>query len=190
MTDDTLLLDRRDRLPDALRVLVEEYPRDAWEGEPGFNALIRFWLDRHLMFRRILEKLTDETETALDGGDPARFAQGLSRYGSMLVGELQMHHRIEDAHYFPVLASKDSRVERGFEILDSDHHVLDARLERFVGTANDVLTGLAEATDKTTVIGRFEPALRDLGRLLDRHLVDEEELVVPVILKHGSAGLE
>ncbi|MFT6944794.1 MAG: hypothetical protein ACJAUW_001372, partial [Yoonia sp.] len=31
--------------------------------------------------------------------------------------------------------------------------------------------------------------LRKLERLLDRHLVDEEELIVPVILRFGSAGL-
>jgi len=30
----------------------------------------------------------------------------------------------------------------------------------------------------------------DVKKLLDRHLIDEEELVVPVLLKHGTAGLE
>ena len=187
---DPLALDVRDRLPDALRVLVEEYPRDAWEENAGFNALIRFWLDRHLMFRRITERLTAETEAALDGGDPARFAQALSRLGSTLVGELQMHHRIEDAHYFPVLASKEAKVARGFEILDSDHHILASRLETFVTEANTVLGGLRDSKDPKTLIAGFGGGLSGLDRLLDRHLQDEEELVVPVILKHGAAGLQ
>ena len=187
---DPLALDVRTRLPDALRVLVEEHPRDDWDADPGFNALIRFWLDRHMMFRRIVERLGAETEAALDGGDPARFGQALSRLGSTLVGELQMHHRIEDVHYFPVLAGKDARVSRGFEILDRDHHLLDARLEGFVTGANGVLGRLRDSDDPRTDVAGFRPALTDLSRLLDRHLEDEEELVVPVILKHGTAGLE
>ena len=37
---------------------------------------------------------------------------------------------------------------------------------------------------------RFQADLAQLERFLDRHLLDEEELVVPVILKFGLDGLE
>ena len=49
-----LALADRKKLPDALRVLLEDYPRDGWELDPGFDGLVRFWLDRHLMFRRLM----------------------------------------------------------------------------------------------------------------------------------------
>ena len=39
-----LSLARRDGLPDALRVLLAEYPREAWESHPNLTALMRFWL--------------------------------------------------------------------------------------------------------------------------------------------------
>ena len=40
-----------------------------------------------------------------------------------------------------------------------------------------------------TAAGRFRDELAHLEQLLDRHLIDEEELIVPVILRYGSAGL-
>ena len=76
---DPLDLDRRTGLPDALRILAEKYPREIWEAHPEFNALTRFWLDRHLMFRRLQGMLIAETETYLDRtADPARYAANLS----------------------------------------------------------------------------------------------------------------
>ena len=48
---DDLALGVRAGLPDALRVLLADYPREGWESHPHFTGLVRFWLDRHLMFR-------------------------------------------------------------------------------------------------------------------------------------------
>jgi len=47
-------LRHRKGLPDALRVLLEQYPRALWESHQNFDGLTRFWLERHLMFRRAL----------------------------------------------------------------------------------------------------------------------------------------
>lgn len=182
-------LESRDRLPDALRVLLEDYPREAWEADPGFGGLVQFWLQRHLMFRRMMELMSTETETMLDGGEAARFGQAVSQIGSRFVGELQMHHQIEDAHYFPVLAAHDPRIRKGFEILDKDHHALDGHLAGFVSSANAALQGLSSAEDPKRLVSGFQDELARLTALMDRHLEDEEELVVPVILAHGTAGL-
>ena len=38
-------------------------------------------------------------------------------------------------------------------------------------------------------VGDLNEALLGFDKLLDRHLVDEEELVVPVLLKYGMQGL-
>ena len=37
-------LETRQGLPDALRYLVEKYPRDIWESHRNFDELTRFWL--------------------------------------------------------------------------------------------------------------------------------------------------
>jgi iron-sulfur cluster repair protein YtfE (RIC family) len=182
-------LARRTGLPEALRALVAAYPREAWEAHPHFAGLVRFWLERHLMFRRLDAALAAETQAAISGDvDPRAFAATLARLGSAFTGELVAHHHVEDMHYFPLLERREGRLARGFAMLDRDHHALDAHLAAYAEAANAVLrkTGAPDLPDR---IGAFEEQARRLGSLLDRHLIDEEDLVVPVILKHGPGGL-
>lgn len=189
-TETDLALETRTALPDALRVLLEQYPREAWAQDPNFSGLIRFWLDRHLMFRRLLASMLSETEQTLDGALEARvFGAHLSRYGSMFVGELHGHHSIEDQHYFPLLKSLDTRVSGGFDILDRDHHAIDGHLAEFAESANLALRGIAAGEASKDNVATFLDHLRSVNVFLDRHLVDEEELVVPVLLKYAPAGL-
>ena len=187
--DSTLALGRREGLPDALRVLLDDYPRAGWEGDPGFDGLVRFWLSKHLAFREMLAILTRETEAAADGADPARFAAVLSRLGGRLVGDLHGHHGIEDAHYFPRLARMEPRLEAGFALLDGDHHALDGHLERFVDAANGLIGQASAPARLRGEAAGFAERLSGFEGFLDRHLVDEEELVVPVLLRHGTGAL-
>lgn len=181
----------RSGLPDALRVLAERYPRPGWEAHPEFNALTRFWLDRHLMFRRLQDMLVTETQGALDRkADPRRSAASISRLAGLYLNELEGHHRIEDGHYFPLLRAQDPRLVAGFDLLDADHHALHEGLETLAARANAALRGLAAKPADLTPSGALLTDLERFGRLLDRHLTDEEELIVPVILEHRGAGLE
>lgn len=182
-------VDRRSGLPDALRILLQEYPRDDWAQAPGFDGLIRFWLQRHLMFRRILDALQETTQEGLNRAiDGRRLAATISRHGGLLVQELHTHHVIEDTHYFPVLQKRDARIAVGFDILDADHHALDARLNAFTEAANDSITALLDGADSVDPAARFQGALQGLHGLIDRHLEDEEDLVVPVLLRYGTEG--
>lgn len=184
---DALQLDLRTGLPDALRVLLRDYPRAGWETHKGYDGLIRFWLDRHMMFRRILEQMQTQTEDVIDRRiDLRRFQQQTGRLGSMFVQELHGHHTIEDDHYFPVLKEKDARIASAFDLLDHDHHAIDGHLNTFVEHAN---AALRMQTGGETVIGQFHSTLADLSRMLDRHLIDEEDTIVPVILHYGAGGL-
>jgi hemerythrin-like domain-containing protein len=182
-------LDQRSGLPDALHVLLSVHPRESWKAHPDFHGLVSFWLERHMMFRQLMQHMTRETEALLDGDRDAHgFAQGIARYGGLFVDQLHGHHHIEDHHYFPLLRQKDERIERGFDLLDADHHALDGILNRFVEQANGAIRG-AGGPDPRTAAGPLLTELRDLQRLIDRHLEDEEDLVVPVILLHGADGL-
>ena len=53
--------------PIPLRLLAERYPRIGWEAHPHFTALTRFWLDRHLGFRRMQAMLADDTRASSTG---------------------------------------------------------------------------------------------------------------------------
>ena len=185
MMTDLPALEDRTGLPEALRVLVEAYPRDGWTRDPGFNGLIEFWLGRHMMFRQFMGQMTETLERAADGAPVEGVAPLFSRLGGAFVSQLHGHHQIEDVHYFPVLAGKDSRVAQGFTLLDRDHHALDGHLNRFVTGANALLGLVREPGRFASTAHRFHGEVAQLGGFLERHLTDEEDLVVPVILKYG-----
>ena len=183
-------LHTRAGLPEALRVLLKDYPREAWEADPAFSDLIRFWLERHMMFRRLMDILGSEAEAALDGKmEPTVFGAHLARYGRLLTQELHAHHSIEDHHYFPRMKDLDARIASGFDVLDRDHHAIDSHLADFVEAANAVLQAIGEGEAHRDPLGAHRDGLIRLKGFLHRHLEDEEELVVPVLLKYAPSGL-
>ncbi|MEP0940234.1 MAG: hemerythrin domain-containing protein [Rhizobiaceae bacterium] len=182
-------LEKRSGLPHTLQVLLDEFPRDGWADHQHFHGLISFWLDRHMMFRQIMETMIEQTEQVMDNRiDPQRYSSQMARYARLFVGQLHGHHHIEDTHYFPILANRDIRLQRGFAILDADHHELDNQLHLFTDAANGVIAP-AGPTLYPTGAGHYLEVLTQLNHFLERHLEDEEELVVPVILKYGIGDL-
>ncbi len=185
---DPLALTQRDGLPDALRALVKAYPREEWAQNQNYSQLIAFWLDRHLMFRRLLDQLDGDARSALDRNeDPLAYKRKLSRFGGMLINELHGHHHIEDAQYFPVMAQLDLGAARGFDILDADHQSLDGILAGLADTANAVLRHDGPPAGFIDATAAMKDRLDAFRPLLNRHLIDEEELVVPVLLKYAPA---
>jgi iron-sulfur cluster repair protein YtfE (RIC family) len=191
VADPDLSLERRAGLPDSLRVLLERHPRDGWTADPGFQGLIAFWLARHQAFRDLTAQMRTDVALVRDRRtDPDRFASRLAQLGSRFVNELHGHHQIEDQHYFPILAAKEPRILHGFTMLDQDHHALDGHIDRFVKGANAILRRRDEPAAFQTATGRFGDDLTRFSGFLERHLTDEEDLIVPVILRHGAASLE
>lgn len=183
--NDPYVLEHRTGLPDALKVLLAEYPRDLWQAHANFDGLTRFWLDRHLMFRRALAQLQAEAEAALDGRtDPHRYQHSTARLAGFFLNQPHGHHQIEDHHDFPQLAAFEGRLNDGFTILDADHHALGGYIHALADAANGVLQAAPAAL--ITPAGALHKALNGFAPFLDRHLVDEEDLVVPVILAHGA----
>lgn len=188
MLDD--LTFREGPLPSDMQILLDEYPRDAWEGHPNFKDATRQWLGAHKMFRRLSEIVRVDTEQYLDKElEAENYASRLSVYGSRLVGNLHGHHGWEDHEFFPELSAVDHRFDRGLEILEKDHVVLDAVLDRFTKSANNSIQMLqlneAGAHD---FVGEVHETSEAIERLLARHLVDEEELAVPIIIHHKLRG--
>jgi iron-sulfur cluster repair protein YtfE (RIC family) len=185
-----LRLSDRSGLPEALRILLDDYPREGWAAHPGFEGLVAFWLSRHRMFRDLTGLIAAEAEAAMDRRLSGRsYAARLSQLGGGLLQNLQGHHQIEDHHYFPVLRQHDARIAAGFDLLDADHHAMDGLLAGFAGAANGAIRA---ADDPAALVDRaadLSRCMADFRRMLGRHLDDEEDLIVPVILRSGGAGL-
>lgn len=183
-----LSLDRRAGLPAHMRVLADRYPREMWGGHANFGGLTAFWLDRHGMFREVQARLQSEAETFLDGGtDPQAFGGRLQRLAGFFINQLHGHHQIEDGHYFPLLITREPRLEQAFQLLDADHHALDSHLHDLTDRTNAVLQAIMAG--QPAPVGPLHDLTRDFAHFLDRHLCDEEEVVVPIILEHGEPAM-
>lgn len=89
---------------------------------------------------------------------------------------------IEDTAYFPQLAQLEPRIARGFKVLDADHHALHKMIDTFASGANAVLRARNDTAQHELVTG-FDTVLGRFERPLGQHLGDEDDPVLPVVLK-------
>lgn len=176
-----------------LRVLAHRHPRASWPAHANLGHLARFWLQRHAMFRELDRMIRDGAEEALTRRtDLMTFRPWLARHLQFTLAQLEEHHAVEDHHYFPLFRRAEPRLVAGFDLLERDHEALHRTLEAVATRADDLLRQPAAAAgpDLMDALGRFHDAFAGLGRELARHLDDEEDLVIPVILEHGERKLE
>jgi hypothetical protein len=186
-----LALARRAGWPDDLRALLGRYPRERWQSHANLGEMARFWLSRHDMFRELAGMIA-EIEARFRAGAlvPAEFAQLFVPRLQFLLSQLDAHHRIEDLHYFPIFRAAEARLARGFDVLEADHHAIHADMARTAETANALLRALAGETDaRLRCADDYASASGALTKGLVRHLDDEEDLIVPLILDRGEAAL-
>ena len=187
---DTRYTIRETTLPEEMRFLLKSYPRDSWDAHPGFKDKTRQWLGAHQNFRMLAERVRLDTELLLDKEmEMDDHAARLSFLGGRLVGHLHGHHSWEDHSYFPELSAADPRFDAGLEILEKDHEALDGLLDGFTNTSNRVikLIQLDEAQARSEARAIHQMAV-NIETLLERHLADEEDLAVPIILHHKLRG--
>lgn len=180
----------REGIPPEMRSLLRDLPRDVWQAHPAFARSIQNWMVAHQMFRQLGHIVQTDGEAFLDKDmDPDRYADRLAQFGNLLVRNLHGHHTWEDRTYFPELQAVDPRFADGLEMLETDHLELDALLDRFTRGANRVVQ--LATLDPAQMAPEAAP-VRDmaerLNRFLERHLTDEEDLVVPILLHHRMRG--
>lgn len=181
---------RTEALPTEMQSLLATYPRDSWDAHPGFKDKTRQWLRAHEGFRYLSETIRTDAEAYLDKGiDPEEFSGRLSYLGNALVRNLHGHHTWEDRSYFPELSAADARFDEGLEILETDHADLDRVLEDFTRLANRTikLIQLNESAAREEA-EQLHGVSETIEAFLARHLTDEEELAVPIILHHRLRG--
>jgi len=183
-------ISERSGLPEVLRVLLSEYPRDIWRKHENMGSLMRFWLARHDNFRRAAEMLNARNNDFLEGTiEPEQFAAEMGPGFNAFLGGLTEHHTIEDRHYFPKFQQIDARLKRGFELLDKDHHALHDAMAAVATTAN-VFISDENVEDRLKNGEIFVKANQKLLAFLKRHLEDEEDIIVPITLAHGEQIIE
>jgi hemerythrin-like domain-containing protein len=188
---DALALARRGGWPEDLRVLAARYPREQWEAHPNLGEMARFWLSRHAMFRE-LSAAIEQVGAHFRAGKlpPEEFARQFVPRLQFMLNQLNVHHQIEDFHYFPIFRAADQRLARGFDVLEGDHHHIHADMARTAETANALLHSLQGGGDAMRWCGdNYADASAALLQGLVRHLDDEEDLIVPLILDRSEEVL-
>jgi predicted component of type VI protein secretion system len=184
-------LEARAGLPEDLRWLVEKYPREDWRAHDNAHGMASMWLQRHEMFRELGGALSGGIGDYREGRlDAPEFANWFAPRLNFFLGNLDGHHNVEDQHYFPAFANAEKRLKRGFDILDADHHLIHEALERNAETANAFLRALQESEDKQRFAAdAYADENARLVAMLTRHLDDEEDLIIPLILDRGDRAL-
>jgi iron-sulfur cluster repair protein YtfE (RIC family) len=189
--DPTLALDRRTGWPADLRVLLEQHPRATWPSHPNLGALCQFWLERHAMFRQLAEALAQGADSLREAKvEAAEFQPWFTPRMRFFLQQLHHHHLIEDHNYFPVFMRAEKRLARGFQVLEADHGVIDGAIRELASASDGLLAALrAPAADLPRATAALGGLLPGFLQQLDRHLDDEEDLIIPLILERSEAGL-
>ncbi len=166
--------------PDLL-VLRERMPRDAWGTLPR-GSLPSTWLSMHDSLRdgqQMLERLATHWQLKLI--DAATFRDRALPMLRQHLGHLHGHHRLEDTHYFPQFRTIEPRLAKGFDLLESDH----AELHTAIDALEDLTRRLAsldpQGDEANALAQQLAEALHRLGPAMRQHLLDEEDLVIPLL---------
>jgi hemerythrin-like domain-containing protein len=186
-----LALDTRAGLPADLRLLIDRYPREVWGTHANLGAMAQFWLQRHDMFREIAGALETATAAFRAGTATAQdFRAWFPPRLQFFLQQLNEHHQVEDLHYFPVFQAAEARLAHGFDVLEADHKVIHGQIAATVESANAFLRSAVNDPDPLRRTGEgYAETSGALLRLLTRHLCDEEDLIIPLILDRGEAAL-
>ena len=188
---DDLALAARNGLPDDLLLLLRKYPRDSWTGHANLGEWVRFWLERHGIFRELGAMMNDACTQLLGQRISAgEFSPWFGPRLEFFFGHLDLHHRIEEFHIFPAFARAEPALRHGFTLLESDHQ----EIHLLVDNLQEAAARLAAAGEKFDDPTRraAEDTTRELAALvrpLMAHLDDEEDLIVPIVLDHTEANL-
>ncbi len=186
-----LRLPERLGLPDEIAYLRADYPKPQWQAHANYGQLADFWLHVHSSLRAHGGQLQQLTHGFRDGRHgPADFQRAFVPGINQFLQHLNAHHQIEDSAYFPKFRALDPRMVAGFDLLEADHHLIDAAIGATVDSARRMLAALAQDADaQRRSTDAYAAASDTLLDLLLRHLADEEDLVIPAMLEHGERSL-
>jgi hemerythrin-like domain-containing protein len=187
MTD--LDLSRRTGWPEDMRLLLERYPREVWPGHSNLGQTARFWLQRHDMFRELGGALRSATGEFREGlVRPPEFQAWFVPRLQFFLNELNNHHHIEDYSYFPLFREAEPRLLKGFDVLENDHDVIHEAIGKVAQAANELLQSMQKDSLQRSVDHYANVSDVLLAGLL-RHLDDEEDLIIPLILDRTEETL-
>ena len=163
--------------------LYNKLPPDQWFGA-DYAYKTSGWLKVHTNIRKRQRILVQISEAYISGEfDWSEYRSQILKRINMHVLKLHQHHEVEDEGFFPEFVSMYPKLAPAFEILGHDHEYLNELLDK-LQIQNDQL-GRSEIEDKA-LAEELHDTLVKVTALLQQHLTDEEDLVIPILgLRQG-----
>lgn len=177
--------DRRDGWSKQLAFLLERHPRPTWPARHSPTA--EFWLSVHERLRRDCAGIRAAGDE--HGSAPPRLAVVAAPRLHGLVAATHGHHQIEDFQYFPAFRRAEPRLARGFDLLERDHAELRCDIDAALAALVELQAAAERSQEPATprfAAERYIRAAAALCNSLLKHLDDEEDLVVPLLIEHGD----
>ncbi|WP_367105136.1 hemerythrin domain-containing protein [uncultured Psychrobacter sp.] len=158
--------------------LYEKLPPDQW-----FSADYAYktsgWLKVHTNIRKRQRILTQISDAYMSGEfDWTEYRSQILKRINMHVLKLHQHHGVEDDGFFPEFVSMYPKLAPAFEILGHDHEYLNELLDT-LQAQNDQLA--RSDTEDKALAKELHDTLVAITDLLQQHLTDEEDLVIPIL---------
>ncbi|WP_298980379.1 hemerythrin domain-containing protein [uncultured Psychrobacter sp.] len=158
--------------------LYNKLPPDKWFGA-DYAYKTSGWLKVHTNIRKRQRILVQISEAYISGEfDWSEYRSQILKRINMHVLKLHQHHGVEDEGFFPEFVSMYPKLAPAFEILGHDHEYLNELLDK-LQIQNDMLAR-SEVEDKA-LAEELHKTLVAVTDLLQQHLTDEEDLVIPIL---------
>jgi len=184
-------IDQRSGWPDELCVVLKDYPRETWLKTQ--SSMAHFWIGKHEYLRRQSEGLQSANQKyrAEQHAGALEFVNWITPRLQSFLSELHGHHQIEDFHYFPAFRSAEPRLTTGFDVLASDHELVHQGIASVVESVNTFIAALDTENSgnqdaQRHAADRYIEASQLLHKRLERHLVDEEDLIIPLMIRQDA----
>lgn len=175
---------KRSGLPPGIRQTLLESTREDWAERPRYGGMASFLLGIHRDLLSGASLATERAQALLDTPKSelreALTASQLGPIANHLVSFAHHHHTIEDHDIFPQVALIYPAMVNAMALLDGDHRILNAALDD-AGNATRTLNSSDPDRDQ---IGRIHDGCVAVQTIMNRHIWDEEEIIIPIFLKH------
>ena len=182
-------LGKRNGLPDSLRELLKKYPRDTWEEDVLNGNWVGYWLGRHSVFKEISFAINQSLQNILDNKiSTSKFLNDYIQLMNLMLKNLNSHHTVEDNYIFPKFSQKIEKFSYGLDLLENDHHLIHSSIDNVVAEGNSLIKTINDnqAFDIKKVVGSYKTVNDEFDKLLMAHLNDEEDLLIPLVVKYGE----